>query len=101
MLVAIAAALGAIGLAVVLRALPPFSRWNEQGVKPWACDLCMSFWGSGIALGVAAVFGYLLPVEAGLLWLPTFAGAYAGLQRVVPSPVGAPPIPPPDAPEGP
>lgn len=92
MFIAFAAALGAIGLAVILRAVPPFSRWNEQGVKPWACDLCMSFWCSGLALAVAPSFSW---EEVALWWLPTFTIAYAGLQRITPEPMGGPPIPPP------
>lgn len=28
----------------VVRALPPFRGWVQRQLKPWACDLCMSFW---------------------------------------------------------
>jgi len=30
----------------VIRALPPFRGWVARGTKPWACDLCMSWWTS-------------------------------------------------------
>lgn len=31
-----------------IRLLPPFSAWTRAGIKPLACDLCMSFWTSMI-----------------------------------------------------
>jgi len=38
-----------IGLACyfsvsVMRALPPFKGLVSRGIRPWACDLCCSFW---------------------------------------------------------
>jgi hypothetical protein len=44
-------ALFAAGLTHILRALPPFRVWVFRGVKPWACDLCMSWWGAVLATG--------------------------------------------------
>jgi hypothetical protein len=34
----------AAGLVVALRALPPVERRILSAQKPWACDVCMSFW---------------------------------------------------------
>lgn len=36
--------LWAAGFTVVLRALPWIQRLVREGMKPWACDVCMSFW---------------------------------------------------------
>lgn len=47
------------------RAPLPFARWTAEGVKPWACDLCMSAWST---LGVVSLA--LSPYAAGadLAW---------------------------------
>ncbi len=37
-------ALTAPGFIVALRALPTIERRMMAGLKPWACDVCMSFW---------------------------------------------------------
>jgi hypothetical protein len=87
------AALGAVGLTVALRAIVPV-RWVEE-IKPWACDLCMSWWSSMICLGVACGLGFGDAQEAIVLFLPSFALAYAIQQRVTPIPDGGPPPPPP------
>jgi ABC-type transport system involved in cytochrome c biogenesis permease subunit len=93
----IVAALGAVGITVVLRAVPPFSRWNERGVKPWACDLCMSFWTTALCLAVGAATHHVSMLEAFFLWMPAFAVAYGTVQRITPPPLGGPPIDPPSA----
>ena len=33
------------GFVLAVRALPPVERLVMEGVKPWACDICASFWG--------------------------------------------------------
>lgn len=93
------ASLGAVGLTVAIRAVPPFSRWNEKGVKPWACDLCMSFWGTLLFVVTQTVVGEGPYIESGLAWMPAFALAYGIVQRIVPTPMGGPPIDPP-SPDG-
>jgi hypothetical protein len=41
------------GMTVAIRALPLVKKWIEQMKKPWACDVCMSFWTVGLlALGL-------------------------------------------------
>jgi len=94
-LVAIIAGMSAVGVTLVLRELPPFSRWNEQDVKPWACDLCMSFWCSAVCLGVARATSQISNAEVILSWMPAFVVAFFLVQRVRPPPLGGPPIDPP------
>lgn len=45
--------LTAVGLIQVVRALPLVRDWVLRGTKPWACDLCMSWW-SCLLLGATA-----------------------------------------------
>ncbi len=46
------------GLVLAVRALPPVLRWVEAGVKPWSCDVCLSFWASAaLGIGAANAFG--------------------------------------------
>lgn len=37
--------LGSVAVTRCVRALPPFAGWTMQLKKPWACDICMTFWG--------------------------------------------------------
>jgi hypothetical protein len=41
--------MSAAGLPPILRALPPIRDWVMRGIKPWACDICMSFWSTLLA----------------------------------------------------
>ena len=91
------AALGSVGFTVALRAVPPFSTWNENGVKPWACDLCMSFWCTLWFCSAQTV--NVSYAEAAFAWMPAFALAYGIVQRIVPTPMGEPPIDP-QSPDG-
>lgn len=70
---AILVALIAAGLIVLLRRLGPIERLVFKGIRPWACDVCMSFW---TLLVVAPLFGggvrgYLVapPAFALCLWV--------------------------------
>lgn len=94
-LASIIAGLGSVGITIVLRAIPPFEGWNERGIKPWACDLCMSFWCSAICLAVGVVFAELSPSDAFMAWMPSFVVAFGTIQRIIPVPLGDPPIDPP------
>jgi len=38
----------AAGFALALRALPGVRGWVEAGIKPWACDICLSFWSTAV-----------------------------------------------------
>jgi hypothetical protein len=62
----------AAGLTSVVRALPYFRDLVFRGVKPWACDLCMSWWGS-----LAGAVALDLPVEYG--WPAAGVVAVAGV----------------------
>lgn len=95
LLAAIAAAFGSVGFTVFLRVVPPVKGWNERGWKPWACDLCMSFWCTAVCLGVGAAMHRVSTGDAFLAWMPAFAVAYGIVQRIVPPPMGGPPIDPP------
>ncbi len=87
-------ALTAPGIIVAVRALP----WVEQkmlaGIRPWACDICMSFW--TVAVIVAAItgpFGWRYAFVAGpaysiCLWI------LGVLQQSLPPPMVATPPPP-------
>jgi len=95
LLAAVFCGLGSVGLTLVLRFLPPVSRWNEAGIKPWGCDLCMSFWCSALCLGVGAAAGEITPPQAFFAWMPAFVVAYGIVQRINPPPLGEPPVDPP------
>jgi hypothetical protein len=58
------------GAIQVIRALPVVRRWVVSGVKPWACDLCMSWW---IAFLFAGAAGALVDPRWTLATLPAVA----------------------------
>ena len=66
-------ALSAASIVPVVRALPGVQGWVQRGIKPWACDLCMSFW--------STIFTTTVWMRvAGLPWYvgwPAFAVAFA------------------------
>ena len=87
----------AVGATVALRKAPLISGWNEMGVKPWACDLCMTFWLTGILCAFAVFVPYETRPEAIGAWMPSFALAYTWLVRITPMPepfAGIPDEPP-------
>lgn len=57
--IAVVAALVALtvpGFVLAVRALSVVERLVERGIKPWACDICMCFWSTGLwVVGYAAV----------------------------------------------
>jgi hypothetical protein len=58
----------AAGLVHAVRTLPPVERLVQRGVKPWACDVCMSFWCTLLVVGASGLLG--------LDWLLAAAPAY-------------------------
>jgi hypothetical protein len=78
-----------VGLTCIVRALPLIAGWTAKGIKPWACDLCMSFWSA-----VAFVFvGQALHGWSVYEWVlvPALTGAgIATLSRLTPAPPGGP-----------
>lgn len=87
-------ALTAPGVIVAIRALPWVERKMMAGVKPWACDICMSFWTVAWLCSIAAAllgdwrFCFTAgPAYSSVLWL------LGQLQKSQPPP-GAIPLPP-------
>lgn len=79
------------GLVTAVRALPWVSEKVVAGVKPWSCDICMTFWGTALVTVVAATAtldGYVI-----LLAGPAYTVALVVLERVLHAP---PPGPPPE-----
>lgn len=76
----------AVGAIAVVREAPLVRGWNERGVKPWGCDLCMSFWMT-LAIAILGAWG---PLRSGWLgfysWMATFAVTYSWLTRLTPLP---------------
>lgn len=44
------------GFVLATRALPWVDEKVLEGVKPWACDICMSFWSTVLWGLIAAIF---------------------------------------------
>jgi hypothetical protein len=68
--------LGAFAGVTTVRKFPQVSRWARDGIKPWACDACLSCWMSlALALAWAAI---LVPdwyrVAVAILAAPPGAG---------------------------
>lgn len=90
-------ALAIPGVVQAVRALPWVSRRVFENVKPWACDICMSFWIGALATIGAAALAHDLRVLA--VAPPAYTIALLVL-RVLQAPHGeAPPLEPPS--EGP
>jgi hypothetical protein len=51
-----AIALTVPGFVLAVRALPWVARKVEEGVKPWACDVCSCFWSTALFALVAVPF---------------------------------------------
>lgn len=51
--------MAAASAVVVFRAIPPGSRLTATGRKPWACNICMSFWFTIITTLLSFSFGLL------------------------------------------
>lgn len=55
--VALLVALTVPGFVRAIRTLPFVDRWVLAGIKPWACDICMCFWSTGLWVsGLAWLF---------------------------------------------
>lgn len=81
--------LTAAGLIVALRALPPVEHKVWAAQKPWACDVCMSFWVVGIAnVFLVATHGPVMFLCAG----PAYPLCLWVLRQIT-APRGAPPLP--------
>jgi hypothetical protein len=85
-LYALVAGAAAVGTIEAIRQAPGIRDLNERGVKPWACDLCMSFWMTLLIAIVAAFLPEQLELGRLWAWMPSFAVAYSWLTRVTPAP---------------
>ena len=78
----------------VARRLPGVADWTLNGIKPWACDVCMSFWVvaaiSGIRYGVHRHFD---------IWDAVATAGVCLLLLILSAPRPAPLPPPPDRPK--
>lgn len=80
----------AAGFVVALRALPPVEKMMFRRVKPWACDLCMSFW---CTLIVGCVIAILSGDRVALAAAAPSVALCMLLLRTLTAPRGAPPMP--------
>ena len=92
------------GVAIVLRALPAIERLVLEGTRPWACDVCLSWWCAAVTTLVAAFASHDLEV----LWAagPAYPFAYKLLvwfsqPTSVPPPAFPEPEPQPEPPAPP
>lgn len=66
-------ALFAAGTTLVVRALPVIRGEVFRGVKPWACDLCMSWWCACIGQFIVLNVGEVRPTLMNALLLVSAA----------------------------
>lgn len=83
-------AFGAVGLTTLIRTILPLRL--VEGVKPWSCDLCMSWWSSLVCVVVAVALEYGTVWDGFVTMLPAFSLAYIVQQRLHPIPDGGPPM---------
>lgn len=91
LLVAVFCGTTAAGFIVAVRALPFVNRWVKAAKKPWACDVCMSFWSTGAAALVwsGIVGDYTLLYAAGPAYPVTM-----WVLRQITAPSSLPELPP-------
>lgn len=77
--------MSAAAIPPIVRTLPFVQAWVLRGVKPWACDLCMSFWSTALTTAFWAALD--VPALAGL---PAFVVTFA-IVRFNSEPIGPPP----------
>ena len=82
---AVLVGMSAAAIPPIVRALPPIQEWTQRGIKPWACDLCMSFWSTVVMTAVWCALG-VLPIAG----LPAFVVTFA-IVRFNSEPIGPPP----------
>jgi hypothetical protein len=63
--------LSAASVVSLFRAVPPGKTLAKTGRKPWACDLCMSFWTTILGALAAGALG-LVPSAEQVGALPAF-----------------------------
>ena len=86
LVVAALLALAAFWLVKLVRTFGWVEKRLLVGTKPWACNVCMSFWTTGACL--MAVTAWTWPMSPVAAWLPAAGGGLALLES---ADGGAPP----------
>jgi len=81
--------LGSVAVTKCVRALWPFTHWVVRAIKPWACDICMTFWAVVLLAGVA--FGLGVPWQTLLLAGPAAWTIGFAVLRPLSGPTALPP----------
>jgi len=71
--------LSSASLTILVRNAPLFSRWTQSGIKPFACDVCMSLWTTLSFTLVAQYYGFVTMLS----WLPAYAVAKWAMGRLM------------------
>ncbi len=79
---AVVLGLSSVAFTKCLRAVRPVAKWTLDAKKPWACDICMSFWGvlllSGGLYGLWRESLAMQPFVTMVAWCVS----YFGLQKL-------------------
>lgn len=87
---------GIPGIVTAVRTLAWVDRKAMAGVKPWACDVCMSFWtGAFLVIGAVGISGQLVTLAVAPPAY-TIALLVLGLLQRPPSSTGDLPTEPPE-----
>lgn len=79
--------LSSAGATVVIRQAPFIRGWTAANVKPWACDICMTFWCTLIGTAVAQT---VLDSRALVVWFVAYTIGKYSLRKLT-DPEGVPP----------
>lgn len=79
--------MSAAGTVPIVRILPYVRDWVQEAHKPWACDICMSFWSTLLMAGLWSWLG--APFVAAV---PAYVVTLAIVRRNS-DPIGPPPMP--------
>ena len=86
----------AAGMTVLIRVLPGFAGLVEKGLKPWACDKCMSFWlilfaTAGVPTLANDMMDYQIVHGDFILAAPAAYAVSLFMLRMLTEPLGPPP----------
>jgi hypothetical protein len=84
------AALGAVGLTVLVRNAPGINGLVMEAKRPWACNICMSLYSSALVVSMLGL--WLGNWNYGVVFLPVYALTLIVLDRMS-KPPGPPEIP--------
>lgn len=91
LLVTLAIAATTPGVITAVRALPWVQKRVELGVKPWACNICSTFWTTALVAEISAI----VMRDWHVLFLagPAYTISLVVLERLVEAPPGGGPPP--------